>query len=68
MRKVIFAVVTLVALPCVAQTVAPSPDTPSIKIGALLFADYTYTASLSPPAHDADGNEIHPNSFNVSRV
>ncbi len=58
----------LLALPAAAQTVAPSPDAPSIKIGALLFADYTYTASLEPPAHDADGNEIHPNSFNVSRA
>jgi hypothetical protein len=68
MRKAIVAAVMLIALPAAAQTVAPSPDAPSIKIGALLFADYTYTASLSPPAHDADGNEIHPNSFNVSRA
>jgi hypothetical protein len=68
MRNVIIAAVMLVALPVAAQSVTPSPDAPSIKIGALLFADYTYTASLAPPARDADGNEIHPNSFNVSRA
>ena len=63
---------TLLALPLAAQTTppapAPSPDTPSVKVGGVLFADYTYTASIAPPVRDADGNEIHPNSFNVSRA
>jgi hypothetical protein len=58
----------LLALPLNAQTIPPAPDAPSIKIGAQIFADYTYTASIAPPAHDADGNEIHPSSFNVSRA
>ena len=49
---------------------APAPaakpdDTPSIRIGATLFADYTYTQS--PEATDADGNTYHPSQFNVGR-
>jgi hypothetical protein len=58
----------LFALPLAAQTAPPSPDAPSVKVGGVLFADYTYTASIAPPVRDADGNEIHPNSFNVSRA
>jgi hypothetical protein len=68
MRKAVLAIPLFVAMTVAAQTAPPSPDTPSIKIGTLLFADYTYTASVAPPAHDAEGNEIHPNSFNVSRA
>ncbi len=60
--------IALLALPLAAQTTPPAPDAPSIKFGGLIFADYTYTASVAPPARDADGNEIHPSSFNVSRV
>ena len=44
----------------------PNPDAPSFRVGALLFADYTYTQS--PESRDADGNVIHPNAFNVSRA
>src|SRR4051794_35314053 len=44
---------------------APSPDTPSIRVGATLFADYTYT--VSPDATDVDGNVISPSAFNVTR-
>jgi hypothetical protein len=44
----------------------PPDDTPSIKIGAVIFADYTY--QQKPTAKDAAGNEINPNSFNVSRA
>jgi hypothetical protein len=44
---------------------AQPDDTPSIRLGATLFADYTYTAS--PEATDADGNTYHPSSFNVGR-
>ncbi len=43
----------------------PPDDTPSIKIGATLFADYTYT--LKPASTDADGNAINPSAFNVTR-
>ena len=44
----------------------PPDDTPSIKIGAVIFADYTY--QQKPTAKDAAGNEINPNSFNVTRA
>jgi hypothetical protein len=43
----------------------PPDDTPSIKIGAVIFADYTY--QQKPLGKDADGNDINPNSFNVAR-
>ena len=43
----------------------PPDDTPSIKIGAVIYADYTYTQN--PQATDADGNLFHPNQFNISR-
>jgi hypothetical protein len=40
-------------------------DTPSVHIGATLYADYTYQDS--PTVTDANGNEIHTSAFNVSR-
>ena len=43
----------------------PPDDTPSIKVGATLYADYTY--QQTPQATDTDGNLYHPSSFNVSR-
>ena len=49
-----------------AQPSRPAPDdTPSIRLGATLFTDYTYTSS--PEAVDADGNSYHPSQFNVAR-
>jgi hypothetical protein len=49
-----------------AQPARPAPDdTPSIRLGATLFTDYTYTSS--PEAVDADGNSYHPSQFNVGR-
>jgi hypothetical protein len=44
----------------------PPDDTPTIKVGSTIFTDYTYT--VKPQAKDADGNQINPNSFNVSRA
>jgi hypothetical protein len=44
----------------------PPDDTPAIKVGFTLFADYTYTDS--PPGKKADGSDFNPNSFNVSRA
>ncbi len=52
------------AQPPPAQAARPD-DAPSVRIGAVLFADYTYTTS--PEATDADGNGYHPNQFNVGR-
>src|SRR3954453_5977012 len=44
----------------------PPDDTPSFKVGATIFADYTF--NQSPEVKDADGNTIHNSSFNVSRA
>jgi hypothetical protein len=44
----------------------PPDDTPAIKIGTTIFADYTLQESPAPK--DADGNSIRPSSFNVSRA
>jgi len=55
-------------MPVCAQTPAAPPapnDTPSITVGATIYADYTYTAS--PETTDADGNTVNPSSFNVTR-
>ena len=40
-------------------------DAPSLRVGATIFADYTVTTR--PEATDADGNEITPNAFNITR-
>ena len=44
----------------------PPDDTQSIKIGAVLFADWTRT--IEPKSTDAAGNLYSPNAFNVSRA
>jgi hypothetical protein len=44
----------------------PPDDTPALKVGFTLFADYTYTDS--PASKNADGSDFNPNAFNVSRV
>src|SRR5215211_4347536 len=43
----------------------PPDDTPSIRVGAVIFADYTFTER--PTITDADGNVVHANAFNVAR-
>ena len=45
---------------------AQTEDKLSWKIGATIFADYTYQDS--PTALDADANRINPSSFNVTRA
>jgi hypothetical protein len=66
----LLSLLLLTALPLAAQDKKDEKpkvdDTPSFKIGALLFGDYTYTQE--PTSRDADGNLIHPSSFNVSRA
>lgn len=72
-------VIGVMALPAAAQTAPAAPaqeppapaqkppeDTPSIRVGATIFADYTVTQE--PKTTDADGNEITPNAFNVGRA
>ena len=52
-----------------AQSPAPKPapnDTPSIKVGATIFADFTYTQS--PLVTDIDTNRVHLSQFNVTRA
>jgi len=49
-----------------AATPAKPDDTPSYKLGAVIFTDYTYQAS--PSTKDADGNSVHASSFNVTRA
>ncbi|HSP35529.1 MAG TPA: hypothetical protein VLU46_14555, partial [Thermoanaerobaculia bacterium] len=65
------AAATLFAIAANAQVtpaagVTPADDTPSVKVGGTVFADWTYIES--PSATDADGNSIHANSFNISRA
>ena len=44
----------------------PPDDTPAIKVGGVIFADYTY--QQKPTAKDAAGSEYNPSSFNVTRA
>lgn len=57
---------TLCALALMAVSVSIHGDEPALKVGATIFADYTWQAA--PLTRDADGNEIHPSAFNVSRA
>lgn len=60
--------ITLMGMPASAQTPAAPPapnDTPSIQVGAVIYADYSYT--VSPESTDADGNSFNPSAFNVTR-
>jgi hypothetical protein len=49
-----------------AEGYTPPDDTPSVKVGGTIFADYTWQAE--PKAVDADGNRYHPNAFNITRA
>jgi hypothetical protein len=56
------------ARPCLAQAQAPaSPpaDLPSIRVGALIFADYT--VQQQPKVTDSDGNSVTLSTFQVTR-
>jgi hypothetical protein len=44
----------------------PPDDTPAIRIGATIFADYTVTTE--PKGTDVDGNSFTPNAFNIARA
>jgi hypothetical protein len=61
----------MAAVPAPAQVTpaagyTPPDDTPSIKVGATIFADYTY--QVEPEITDADGNVVNLNAFNVGRA
>jgi hypothetical protein len=58
------------ALPCAAQITpaagyTPPDDTPSIKVGVTIYADYTF--NQQPKIKDADGNEVTFNQFQITR-
>jgi hypothetical protein len=68
---VLSAVCATFALPCTAQVTpaagyTPPDDTPAIRIGVVIYTDYTVTEK--PKGTDADGNSFTPNSFNVGRA
>ena len=44
----------------------PPDDTPSFKVGAVIYADYTWTDE--PEITDANGNVVDPSTFNVQRA
>ena len=63
--------VLLLAMPVRAQVTpaagyVPPDDTPAIRIGATIFADYTVTTE--PKGTDVDGNTFTPNAFNIGRA
>lgn len=58
--------ISLCALALLAFSVSVRADEPALKVGATIFADATWQAA--PVTTDADGNEIHPSSFNVARA
>jgi hypothetical protein len=64
------AVVMAAAAPGRAQVTpaaghTPPDDTPSIKVGVVIYTDFTYTDE--PTVLDADRNTVHPSAFNVGR-
>jgi hypothetical protein len=72
LRRVLLAIVLMTATAAAASAqvtpaagYTPPDDTPSIKVGATIYTDFTYQSN--PTATDADGNTINPSSFNVSR-
>jgi hypothetical protein len=73
-RAAMGSVLVLVALamprPCAAQVTSardytPPDDTPAIKVGVVIFADYT--VQQRPTIADADGNQVTLNQFQVGR-
>lgn len=60
MRKVAVLLLSLLAPALFGE------DAPAFRVGAVIFADYTWTQS--PQRRDANGDLIHPSSFNVQRA
>ena len=48
-----------------AASYTPPDDTPAIRLGATIFANYTFQSE--PKITDADGNSVHRNQFDVAR-
>jgi hypothetical protein len=51
--------------PTAPAAASQAPDTPSIKLGVTLFADYT--VNQKPKISDADGNEVTLSAFQIAR-
>lgn len=71
MRSFIAAIILTLLAGVAGAQVTPAAassvdDTPTVKVGGTIFGDYTYVDS--PTTKDADGNTIHPSSFNASRA
>jgi hypothetical protein len=49
-----------------AQGIEPIDDTPFVRVGGVLFLDYTYQDK--PQGVDVNGDEFDPSSFNVGRA
>jgi hypothetical protein len=72
-RRLLGAVITAVlagAAPAAAQVTpaagyTPPDDTPSVKVGVTIFADYT--VNQQPKIKDADGNTVTYSAFQVGR-
>jgi hypothetical protein len=70
--SLIVSVLVALSVSTATAQVTPSPDrippddTPSVRIGGVLFGDYTYT--LAPDAVDADGHRFNVNGFNIARA
>jgi hypothetical protein len=65
------AVITLFAVSAHAQVTpaaggTPPDDTPSIRVGTVIYTDFTYQDE--PKITDADKNSVNASSFNVSRA
>jgi hypothetical protein len=70
LRLTALAIVTTCVLsePCAAQAPPPAAapaDQPSIKVGVLIFADYTI--QQQPKIKDADGNSVTLSAFQITR-
>jgi hypothetical protein len=66
----VLAVLAACAVPCAAQVTpatsyTPPDDTPAIRVGATIFADYTI--NQRPAIKDTDGNEVALNAFQIGR-
>lgn len=64
-RAALLAMVATVSSGVAAAQTAP-PDRPTVRVGGVVFADYSI--QQEPDAVDADGNEVTPNAFTVARA
>lgn len=61
-----FSILALIPAAVAVAQATPAVDTPSIKVGAVLFTDVTY--QQEPKQNDIDGNSFSATTFNVMRA